>query len=164
MYKDFLGFSEEPFSLNPDPAFLYMAMSHWEAFSTMMEGIRERKGIILITGIAGTGKTTPIHALLKDLSDQIKTAFIFNLRLTFRQLLKAILRELDVRVGGDNTYTLLHKFDEYIRQKSAADETRVILIDEAQIMSPAMSANPSKGNSCHPAEPSTSTTTGREAA
>ena len=141
MYKDFFGFSEEPFNLNPDPAFLYMAMSHWEAFSTMMEGIRERKGIILLTGDVGTGKTTLIHTLLKDLSDQIKTAFIFNPRLTFKQLLKAILRELGVQVGGENTYTFLYKFDEYIREKSAADETVVILIDEAQVMSPTVLAN-----------------------
>ncbi len=141
MYKDFFGFSEEPFNLNPDPAFLYMAMSHWEAFSAMMEGIRKRKGIILITGDVGTGKTTLIHTLLKDLSDQVKTAFIFNPRLTFKQLLKAILRELEVRVGGENTYTFLYKFDEYIREKSAADETIVILIDEAQVMSPTVLAN-----------------------
>ncbi len=141
MYKDFFGFSEEPFNLNPDPVFLYMTMSHWEAFSTMMEGIRERKGIILITGDVGTGKTTLIHALLKDLSDQIKTAFIFNPRVTFKQLLKGILRELDVRVGAENTYTFLYKFDEYLREKSAADETVVILIDEAQVMSPTVLAN-----------------------
>ncbi|MCX5915805.1 MAG: AAA family ATPase, partial [Deltaproteobacteria bacterium] len=138
MYKDFFGFSEDPFSLTPDPAFLYMTMSHWEALSTMMDGIKERKGIIVITGDVGTGKTTLINALLKDLSDQIKTAFIFNPQLTFKQLLKAILRELNVPVRGENTYTLLYKFDEYIREKSAANETVVILIDEAQAMRPAV--------------------------
>jgi general secretion pathway protein A len=136
MYKDFFGFSEEPFSLTPDPAFLYMAMSHWEAFSTMLDGIKERKGIIVITGEAGTGKTTLIQALLKDLSDQIRTAFIFNPQLTFKQLLKAILWELKVPVRGENTLTLLYKFDEYVREKSAADETVVILIDEAQSIGP----------------------------
>jgi general secretion pathway protein A len=138
MYKDFFGFSEDPFSLTPDPAFLYMTLSHWEALSTMMDGIKERKGIIVITGDVGTGKTTLINALLKDLSDQIKTAFIFNPQLTFKQLLKAILRELNVLVRGENTYTLLYKFDEYLREKSAANETVVILIDEAQAMRPAV--------------------------
>jgi general secretion pathway protein A len=78
MYKDFFGFSEEPFRLTPDPAFLFMAMSHWEALSSMMSGIKERKGLITITGDVGTGKTTLIQALLKDLSDQVRTAFIFN--------------------------------------------------------------------------------------
>jgi general secretion pathway protein A len=136
MYKDFFGFSEDPFSLTPDPAFLYMTMSHWEALSTMMGGIKERKGIIVITGDVGTGKTTLIHALLKDLNDQIRTAFIFNPQLTFKQLLKAILWELNVPVSGENTLTLLYKFDEYIREKSAADETVVILIDEAQSIGP----------------------------
>ncbi len=141
MYKDFFGFSEEPFNLTPDPTFLYMTRSHWETFSAMMEGVRERKGIMVITGDVGTGKTTLVHALLKDLSDKIKTAFIFNPRLTFKQLLKAILKELDVYVGGQNTLTLLYKFDEYIRERSAADETVVILIDEAQVMTPAVLVN-----------------------
>jgi general secretion pathway protein A len=136
MYKNFFGFSKGPFSLTPDPAFLYMPLTHWEAFSTMMEGIRERKGIIAITGDVGTGKTTLIYALLKDLSDQIKTAFISNPLLSFNQLLKAILFELKVPVWRANTLTLLYKFDEYIREKSAKDETVVILIDEAQNIRP----------------------------
>jgi general secretion pathway protein A len=136
MYKNFFGFSKGPFSLTPDPAFLYMALTHWEAFSTMMEGIRERKGIIAITGDVGTGKTTLIYTLLKDPSDQIKTAFISNPLLSFNQLLKAILWELKVPVWRANTLTLLYKFDEYIREKSATDETVVILIDEAQNIRP----------------------------
>jgi len=136
MYKNFFGFSKGPFSLTPDPAFLYMALTHWEAFSTMMEGIRERRGIIAITGDVGTGKTTLIYALLKDLSDQIKTVFISNPLLSFNQLLKAILFELKVPVWRANTLTLLYKFDEYIREKSAKDETVVILIDEAQNIRP----------------------------
>ena len=135
MYKEFFGFSEEPFSLSPDPAFLFMAMSHWEALSSMMSGIKERKGLITITGDVGTGKTTLIYTLLKDLSDKIRTAFIFNPRLTFKQLMKAILWGLKVPVEGSSTYTLLHKFDSYLQERLAGDETVVIIIDEAQNLS-----------------------------
>lgn len=135
MYKEFFGFSEEPFSLSPDPAFLFMAMSHWEALSSMMSGIKERKGLATITGDVGTGKTTLIYALLKDLSDKIKTAFIFNPRLTFKQLMKAILWNLKVPVEGSSAYTLLHKFDSYLQERLAGDETVVIIIDEAQNLS-----------------------------
>ena len=141
MYQEFFGFSEEPFGLTPDPAFLCMTRSHWETFSAMMEGIREKKGIIVITGDVGTGKTNLVHALLKDLSDKVKTAFVINPHLAFKQLLKTILEKLDVPVGGQNTLTLLYKFDEYIRERSAADETVVILIDEAQVMTPAVLVN-----------------------
>ncbi len=98
----------------------------------MISGIKERKGIITITGDVGTGKTTLIYALLKDLSDKIKTAFIFNPRLTFKQLLKAILEELKVPVAGESTYTLLYKFNLYLKERMASDETVVIIIDEAQ--------------------------------
>ncbi len=131
-YGEFYGFSEDPFSPSPDPSFLFMAMSHQEAFSAMMSGIQERKGIITITGDVGTGKTTLIFGLQKNLSDKIETAIIFYPRLTFKQLLKAILLELKVPVAEESTDTLLDKFNLYLKEKLASDETVVIIIDEAQ--------------------------------
>jgi general secretion pathway protein A len=98
MYKEFYGFSEEPFDLNPDPKFLYLSPSHNEALSSMMSGIKERKGLMVITGEVGVGKTILIYALLKDLSEKIKTAFIFQPRLDFKDLLKYILRDLEVPI------------------------------------------------------------------
>lgn len=135
MYNDFFGFTEEPFRLTPDPKFFFTTMSHGEALSSLMSGIKERRGIIAITGDVGTGKTTLIYTLLKDLSAQIKTAFISNPRLTFKQLIKAILWDLKVPVIGNSTYSLLHKFDLYLQERSASDENVVIIIDEAQNLS-----------------------------
>lgn len=135
MYNDFFGFSEEPFRLTPDPKFFFMAMSHREALSSLTSGIKDKKDIITITGDVGTGKTTLIYALLKDLSDKIKTAFIFNPRLTFKQLLKGILWDLKVPTTGNNIDTLLHRFDIYLQKRSARDETVLIIIDEAQHLS-----------------------------
>ncbi len=135
MYNEFFGFSEEPFRLTPDPSFFFTGMSHGEALSSLRSGIKEKKGIITITGDVGTGKTTLIYALLKDLKENIKTAFISNPRLPFKQLLKAVLWDLKVPVIGTSTFTLLQKFDLYLQERSADHETVVIIIDEAQNLS-----------------------------
>lgn len=135
MYNEFFGFSEEPFSLSPDPSFLYMTLNHREGLSSMMSGIERRMGLITITGDVGTGKTTLIYTLLEDLRGKLRTVFIFNPRLTFRQLFKAILLELKVPVAGENTYTLLQKFKLFLRERLAEDETVAIIIDEAHQLS-----------------------------
>jgi general secretion pathway protein A len=135
MYNEYFGFSEDPFNLTPDPDFLFLAMSHREGLSSMMSGIEKRMGLITITGDVGTGKTTLIYTLLKDLKGRLRTVFIFNPRLTFRQLFKTILLELKVPVAGENTYTLLQKFKVFLRERLAEDETVVIIIDEAHQLS-----------------------------
>jgi len=135
MYKEYFGFSEEPFNLTPDPDFLFMTMTHREGLSSMMSGIERRMGLIVITGDVGTGKTTLIFTLLKDLGGKLRTVFIFNPRLTFRQLVKAMLLELKVPVARENTFTLLQKFKEFLRERLAEDETVVIIIDEAHQLS-----------------------------
>jgi len=134
MYEKFYRFSAQPFSLSPDPKFLYLARSHFEAFSTMMSGIKERKGIIVITGEVGIGKTILIYALLKDLDEKIKTAFIFNPRLSFKDLLKAILVDLEAPVAEkeENLFVLLVQFRKYLQERLTRDETVAIVIDEAQ--------------------------------
>jgi general secretion pathway protein A len=137
MYKDFYRFLEEPFGLNPNPKFLYLAPSHAEALSSMMQGIQERKGVTVVTGEVGVGKTLLVYALLKDLNPKIKTAFIFQTPLDFETLLKSVLRELKVswRTEEDNLFSLLALFRKYLHERLAHDETVAIIIDEAQALS-----------------------------
>jgi general secretion pathway protein A len=137
MYTDFYAFSEEPFALTPDPKFLYLAPSHAEALSSMMHGIQEKKGVTMVTGEVGVGKTLLVYALLKDLSPKIKTAFIFQTPLDFEHLLKGILRELKVSwpAEEDNLFSLLAEFRKYLHERLARDETVAIVIDEAQALS-----------------------------
>jgi general secretion pathway protein A len=132
MYKDYYGFSDYPFSLTPDLRFLFLAISHYEALASMLEGVRERRGITLITGEPGTGKTTLIHALLKDLSEKIKTAFVYHTTIEFPDLLKEILQEFGVPVRDNSLPKLLLLFGQYLRERLAQDETATIIIDEAQ--------------------------------
>ncbi len=134
MYKEFYGFSAEPFALSPDPKFLYLAPSHFEAYSSMISGIKERKGVIVITGEVGVGKTILIYALLRDLSEKIKTAFLFQTRLDFKDMLKNILRDLEVPIGEkeDNLLSLMRQFRKYLDERLARDETVAIVIDEVQ--------------------------------
>jgi len=134
MYKNYYGFSEEPFALNHDPKFLFLARSHFEALSAMMSGIQEKKGIIIISGEAGVGKTTLIYALLNDLSEKLKTAFIFNPRLDSKELLEIILRDLEVpmREGEKKLPSLLLQFRKYLNERLLREETVAIVIDEAQ--------------------------------
>ena len=132
MAKNFYGFSEDPFTLDPDPRFLYLAPGHVKALSCMMQGIREKKGLIVVTGEVGIGKTLLIHALLKDLDEKVKTAFVFNTRLDFRGVLKNVLRDLGVVCKEENTSSLITAFRNYLHERLDREEAVAIVVDEAQ--------------------------------
>ncbi len=132
MYNKFYGFSENPFNLAPDPRFLFLAIGHYETLSSMISGIKERKGITMISGDVGTGKTTLIYALLKELSGEIKTAFVYFTKVSFQELLEYILTDLGVSVPKENLTTLLVLFRQYLKERMIRDETVAIIIDEAQ--------------------------------
>jgi general secretion pathway protein A len=134
MYKEYYRFSEDPFGLNPDPKFLYLAMSHFKALNSMISSIKERKGLVTVTGEVGVGKTILVHAFLKDLSKNIKTAFIFNPRFDFKSLLKNILLDLELPIdkNEESVPFLVEKFKEYLQARASRDEMVVIIIDEAQ--------------------------------
>lgn len=134
MYREFYRFSQEPFDLQPDPKFLYLARSHYQALSAMMGGIQERKGGIVVTGEAGIGKTLLIYALLNDLSKKIRTAFVFNPPSDFAHLLKSIFQDLGVSFDGEekDAHRLVLHFQKYLLERLPPDETVAVVLDEAQ--------------------------------
>jgi general secretion pathway protein A len=131
MYNNFYGFSEKPFEVTPDPRFLFLTPSHREALDSMIDGIKNRRGFISITGEVGTGKTTLIFTLFNSLDEKAKSVFIFHPTITFKELLKTILLQLDLRVVGKSEQSFLYGLAKYLTQM-AADETITIIIDEAQ--------------------------------
>ena len=83
MYNRYFGFLESPFSVTPDPRFFYTNPVYQEAYATLRYGIEAKKGFIVITGEVGTGKTTLLRKLLRNLEDTVHSVFIFNTHLTF---------------------------------------------------------------------------------
>jgi general secretion pathway protein A len=133
MYTQFYGFSEKTFNVTPDPKFLYQTPSHREALASMIYGIKERKGFISITGEVGTGKTTLIYTLLNHLlNEKVKAVFIFQTHMTFQQLLKNLLLELELPIIEEDKTTLLRQINEYLIQRLSHGENLAIIIDEAQ--------------------------------
>jgi len=137
MYSKFYCFSRKPFELLPDPKFLFLTTSHRETMASMMDGIKNRKGFISITGEVGTGKTTLIRFLLGKLEveEKVKTVLIFHPTITFKELLKNILLELDLEVMNASKGALLRQLNEYLTQMIPKNETLVVIIDEAQDLS-----------------------------
>ena len=133
-YREAYGFSEEPFALNPDPKYLFLAPTHSEALSFMLSGIENRRGVVVITGEAGVGKTLLVYALLKNLGEKIKAAFVFNPRLDLKSILESIFRELGlpIREQGENLYSLLIRFRTTLHESLKQSETVAIVVDEAQ--------------------------------
>ena len=137
MYNEFYGLTEKPFELLPDPKFLFLTTSHREIIASMMGGIRNRRGFISITGEVGTGKTTLIRFLLGKLEveEKVKTVLIFHPTITFKELFKNILLELDLEVMDAGKRALLRHLNEYLTQMIPKGETLVVIIDEAQDLS-----------------------------
>lgn len=131
MYNELFGFTESPFEVSPDPKFLYLTRHHQALLASVMASIRGPKTPMLITGEVGTGKTTLIHSLLKKLADKVRTAFIFHTTVPFKELLKAILHELDLDVREKGNQALVNHLNHYLAQVPE-DETVVVIIDEAQ--------------------------------
>jgi len=135
MICEFFGFSESPFHLTPDPRFLFLTNSHQEALASMIYGIQEKKGFVSILGEAGTGKTTLVRHLLNLLDPRIKAVFIHQTSLSFEELLKGILSDLDLPLGDQSKFLLIRQFNEYLSQRLLRNETLALIVDEAQNLS-----------------------------
>jgi len=132
MYKEFYGFSEEPFTLNPDPRFFFLTESYKEVLDSLIYEIGERNGFVLITGEMGIGKTTFIHQLLPMFDPKIRPIPIYHPPESFDELLRVILEELNLPLGERDRNSMTSQLNEYLYQRSTQEETLVIIVDEAQ--------------------------------
>mgnify|MGYP001447826612 CR=1 FL=1 len=133
MYLNHFKLLHKPFSLTPDPAFLYLSQTHREALGHLLYGLNNRTGFIAIIGEVGTGKTTLLRTLLAQLPDQeFRTAFIFNPRVSSLELLRAVMREFDLSVGRGGRDEMLDALNQYLLEQNALGHTVVLVIDEAQ--------------------------------
>jgi len=132
MYNPYYGFTEAPFSLTPDPRFLFFSDRHREAFNHVLFGIQERKGFIQLTGEVGAGKTTVCRAILKQLGDAYRTALILNPSLSSAQLLRTILAELGLPALGGDKVAALERLNRFLLDQASAGKDVVLFIDEAQ--------------------------------
>lgn len=132
MHNKFYGFSEEPFGLSPDPRFLFLAEHHLGLLDALVDGIKKRKGFMLLTGVKGVGKTTLIQHFASLMGQNVKLIPVYRNYETIDEMLEFILQSLRLPLGGGNKGFMIAQFEEYLIQKSALDETPVMLIDEAQ--------------------------------
>jgi general secretion pathway protein A len=135
MYLNYYGIKREPFQITPDPSFLFLSLGHREALASIIYGVEKKKGFILILGPVGVGKTTILRAYLEKVDKQkLKTIYVFNANISYNNLLKQVLRELEIPAESDETsgmVTQLHRvlLEEYRQQRNV-----LLLIDEAQNM------------------------------
>ena len=96
MYLEHFGLNQKPFSIAPDPSFIYLSEKHREALAHLMYGLESDGGFVLVTGEVGTGKTTLLRNLIAQVPDNQDVAFILNPRLTVRELLESLCDELNI--------------------------------------------------------------------
>jgi len=137
MYCSFFGFSERPFTLTPNPAFIFLSRAHQEAFAHLIYGIENRCGFILLTGEVGAGKTTVIRTLLTELKPETHaTALILNPMVSSLGLLRTINREFGISDQGSEPAELVEELHRFLLTQKEAGRATVLVIDEAQDMEP----------------------------
>lgn len=137
MYRSYFGFNEKPFSLTPNPRYLFLSRHHREAFAHLLYGIDSHYGFIALTGEVGTGKTTVLRTLLTQLNDdQYRTALVFNPPLSAIELLKNIASEFGIETGKDQSSEIITSLNRFLLDENGTGKTVVLVIDEAQNLSP----------------------------
>jgi general secretion pathway protein A len=136
MYKKFFGLRANPFSVSPDPRYLFLTRHMQEALDCLTYGVQSRKGFILLTGEVGTGKTTLINKLLELLREQeVPTAFIFNSRLDVPTFLNYMMQDFGIPCDAKSKSKVLIQFYNWLLDCYRAGETAVLIVDEAQNLS-----------------------------
>ncbi|PKD38385.1 peptidoglycan-binding protein [Methylomonas sp. Kb3] len=135
MYQQYFNFSELPFSISPDPHFMFMSERHQEGLAHLLYGINQGGGFVALTGEVGTGKTTLCHCLLQQLPENVDIALILNPKLTTQELLATICDELGISHAGFAAKQLIDAINQYLLAAYSQGRRTVLLIDEAQNLS-----------------------------
>ena len=140
MYEPYYGFAEKPFSLTPDPKYLYRSESHANAFELLQYAIDRREGFVVVTGDIGTGKTTVCRALLDQTDKKTFTALLLNPFLSEEDLLRGILQDLGVVSRGEeragsrqpSKQELINTLHDFLLSLIPLGARAVLIVDEAQ--------------------------------
>lgn len=140
MYLQYFGFHEAPFSITPDPAFVYLSAAHRDALAHLLYGVGQggASGFVQLTGEVGTGKTTMCRCLLEQVPEQTRVALILNPLQTPRELLASICEELglDVEPIRDSSKAMVDRLNQFLLDQHGKGRRVVVVIDEAQNLSP----------------------------
>jgi len=133
MYNQFFALRENPFNVNPDPRYLFLSHQTRESFDGLTHAIKNRKGLLLLTGEVGTGKTTLLNHLLDRLHQQhTPTAFIFNSHLEVSHLFDFVMADFAVQFDSRLQDNALMRLQQWLLERYHAGETPVVIVDEAQ--------------------------------
>ena len=137
MYTSYFGLTEHPFSLTPDPRFLFMSRRHREALAHLLYGMSDRGGFLLLTGEVGTGKTTLCRSLLEQVPEGVEIALVLNPKQTALELVASVCDELHVSYdpGTTSLKWLIDKLNARLMEIHSQGRRTVLIIDEAQNLS-----------------------------
>ena len=136
MYEEYFSLKARPFSLTPDPDFLFLSGSHQQALDHLLFGLESGEGFIVVTGDIGVGKTTVCRALLRRLPERFATAPVVNTLLTEKELLRTVLEDFGVTVPGGTRKDLLDALNRFLLAEAEGGRRPVLIIDEAQNLAP----------------------------
>jgi general secretion pathway protein A len=142
MYAKYFGLEREPFSIAPDPKFLFMSERHREALAHLMYGVkRSGGGFVLLTGEIGAGKTTVCRALLNQMPKRCNVAYVFNPKLSALELLQTVCEEFHVPIerktdGPATAKEYIDSFNQFLLRTHAVGQNNVLIVDEAQNLEP----------------------------
>ena len=134
MYTSFFGLNEKPFSITPDPRYLFMSERHTEGLAHLLYGVNESGGFIQLTGEVGTGKTTLVRSLLQQLPDSADVALILNPQLSRTEFLNAICEELGIALPKqrDSIKALTTALNAFLLGNHGRGRRTILIVDEAQ--------------------------------
>ena len=137
MYRQYFGFTEVPFSIAPDPRYLYLSQRHQEALAHLLYGVNGDGGFVLLTGEVGAGKTTVCRCLLEQIPPSCDVAYIFNPKLTVEELLSTICVEFGIACapGNRSIKVFVDCINAYLLDAHAKGRRTVLIIDEGQNLS-----------------------------